>query len=94
MRHGTSDPEPLQNSISGGVPPGNPQPGTPGGGAKPVGTSIQAQQALALAPPGTIPVSIFPPYASPRTVPAISVIFLQTPTPSLVKRQGSIWYYS
>ena len=73
------------------VPPGNPQPGNPGGGAKPVGTTPDAQEALALIPRGTVPVSIFPPYDTPRTVPAVSVIFLETATPRLVKRQGNIW---
>ena len=72
------------------VPPGNPLPGTLGGGARPIGVTPEAQEALALVPRGTIPVATFPPYTSLRTVPSVSVIFLETATPGLVKRQG-IW---
>lgn len=79
------------NVPEGYVPPGNPLPGTPGGGAKPLGLTPEASEALALIPQGSIPVAVFPGYVSPRTVPAVSVIFLETPTPSLVKRQGSVW---
>lgn len=78
------------NLPEGLVPPGNPLPGQLGGGARPIGLSPEAQEALALVPRGTIPVSTFPPYTSLRTVPAVSVIFLETATPGLVKRQG-IW---
>ena len=38
--------------------------------------------ALALTPAGTIPVAVFPPYAIPRTVPAVTVIFKETQTGS------------
>jgi len=78
------------NLPEGLVPSGNPLPGTVGGGAKPVGNTPDAQEAIALVPRGTIPVSVFPPYTTTRTVPAVSVIFLETATPGLVKRQG-IW---
>ena len=81
----------MSYHFSGLVPPGNPLPGTPGGGGRPVGNTPDAREALALVPPGAIPVSIFPPYIRARTVPAVSVIFLETATPGLVKRQGSIW---
>ena len=81
----------MTNCFAGLVPPGNPQPGTPRGGAKPVGNTRDAQEALALIPRGTVPVAVFPPFATPRTVPAVSVIFLETATPRLVRRQGSIW---
>ena len=53
--------------------------GSQGGGAPPVASSAQAAAALGLAPLGTIPVAIFPPYATPRTLPAISVIFAENP---------------
>jgi hypothetical protein len=62
-----------------GIPPGNPLPGTPGGGAPPVATTPEAATALGLAPPGTVPVALFPPYATPRTLPAITVIFAENP---------------
>jgi len=53
------------------APPDVPQPGQPGGGDPPSANP----QAAALAPPGTVPVAVFPPYISPRTYPAICVIF-------------------
>ena len=53
--------------------------GSQGGGAPPVASSAQAAAALGLAPLGTVPVAIFPPYATPRTLPAISVIFAENP---------------
>ena len=57
---------------------GSPCPGLPGGGAPPnnVGTGAVA---LSLVPPGLFAIAIFPPYATPRTVPAISVIFAENP---------------
>ena len=80
----------MPHAISGLVPPGNHLPGTPGGGAQPIGNTPDAREAIALIPRGTLPVAIFPPFATARTVPAVSVIFLETATPGLVKRQG-IW---
>jgi hypothetical protein len=62
-------PLPLVNEN--GIPPGNPRPGTPGGGSFPTTNFDIGQQALALVPAGTIPVAIFPPYARPRTRPAV-----------------------
>ena len=35
--------------------------------------------ALALVPTGLAAVAVFPPYATPRTVPAVSVIFAENP---------------
>jgi hypothetical protein len=70
-------PLPLVNEN--GIPPGNPRPGTPGGGSFPTTNSDTSQQALALVPAGTIPVAIFPPDARPRTRPAVSVIFAENP---------------
>ena len=58
-----------------GVPPGNPQPGTPGGG----GTPNTLPQAVALVPLGLNAIAVFPPYNTPRLVPAISVIFAENP---------------
>jgi hypothetical protein len=68
---------PIVNSQ--GVPPGNPSPGTPGGGAPPNVNTPNGIAALALVPLGTLPVAIFPPYATPRTRPAVSVIFAESP---------------
>ena len=62
---------------AGTIPPGNPLPGTAGGGAPPVATTPEAAAALALVPPGLTPVAVFPPFASPRTFPTVSVIFAE-----------------
>ena len=62
-----------------GVPPGNVSPGTPGGGAPPSVNTPNGIAALALVPLGTLPVAIFPPYATPRTKDAVSVIFAENP---------------
>ena len=53
------------------APPGVPQPGEFGGGDPPANNP----DAAALAPPGTVPVAVFPPYIRPRTFPAVCVIF-------------------
>ena len=37
-------------------------------------------ESLALVPSGLTPVAIFPPFAQQRTVPAVAVIFSETPT--------------
>jgi len=57
-----------------------------GGGAPPVPTTPQATTAISLAPVGTTPVAIFPPYATPRTVPSISVIYAENPSLLISKR--------
>lgn len=83
-------PPPLPALTSQGVPPGgNPLPGTAGGGSPPIATSPQAAIAIGLAPLGTIAIAIFPPYATPRTLPAVSVIFAESPT-AVVKTQRRI----
>ena len=64
---------------------GNPVPGAPGGGALPsvVGAGAATPQTLAIAqtlvPPGLTPIAVFPPYNTPRTIPAVSVIFSEDP---------------
>jgi hypothetical protein len=45
----------------------------------PVATTPEAAIAIGLAPVGTVPVAIFPPYVTPRTLPAIIVIFAENP---------------
>jgi len=79
------------NLPEGLIPAGNPLPGEPGGGARPVGNTPDAQEAIALVPRGTIPVAVFPPYITTRTVSSVSVIFLETATPTLVNRRQGIW---
>lgn len=49
------------------------QPGEPGGG----GTPERNPEATNLVPDGFKPVTVFPPYLFPRTVPALCVIFLE-----------------
>ncbi len=64
----------------GDAPPGNPQPGEPGGGGSPGDfTNPSAAEAIALVPAGLTPVAVFPPFATPRTVPAVAVIFSEDP---------------
>ena len=58
-----------------------------GGGAPPVPTSPQATAAIGLAPPGTVPVAVFPPYEIPRTLSAISVIFAENPASVPITRR-------
>ena len=79
----------LPMTLPSGVPPGSPQPGTPGGGASPTAvagagaTQVASAQtlttALALVPAGLAAVAVFPPYLTPRTIPAVSVIFAEDP---------------
>ena len=57
--------------LPGIAPPNVPQPSQPGGGDPPSANP----EAAALAPPGTVPVAVFPPFIRPRTYPAICVIF-------------------
>ncbi len=65
----------------GEAPPGNPQPGQPGGGGSPFNFGNPATAAaLALVPAGLTPVAVFPPWARPRTVPAVAVIFSEDQT--------------
>ena len=69
-------PVPVTSAVVVDPPPGIapldvPQPGQPGGGDPPSANP----QAAALAPPGTVPVAVFPPFIRPRTFPAMCVIF-------------------
>ena len=66
---------------------GNTTPGSLGGGAPPTAIlgsgAIASPQtlisALALVPVGLTAIAVFPPYSTPRTVPAVSVIFAENP---------------
>ena len=55
-----------------------PQPGEPGGGAPP---SAGDEEVLGLVPRGLRPVSVFPPYLFPRTVPAKCIIWAEPDPP-------------
>ena len=87
---GLIQPPPSALVTPQGIPSGNPLPGTPGGGAPPVPSTPQATTAIGLAPPGTVPVAIFPPYDTPRTVSAISVIFAENPSIVVQTRRNSL----
>ena len=91
----------LTMTLPSGVPAGNPQPGTPGGGAPPttvasagvVPASAQTlSTALALVPLGLTAVAVFPPYNTPRTIPAVSVIFAEDPAmvPGMRRKKRSL----
>ena len=71
----------LPSIGAGSAPPGSPAPGTPGGGGVPnIQANPSASQAVSLVPFGLTPVAVFPPFDTPRTLPAIAVIFSETPT--------------
>ena len=64
---------------------GNASPGSGGGGATPSAVGAGAANpsilatALTLVPLGLTPIAVFPPYNTPRQIPAISVIFSEDP---------------
>ena len=64
---------------------GNSSPGSGGGGATPSAVGAGAANpsilatALTLVPLGLTPIAVFPPYNTPRQIPAISVIFSEDP---------------
>ena len=65
----------------GNTPPGSPTPDSPGGGGNPnIATNPAAAAAVALVPAGLTAVAVFPPFVTPRTLPAIAVIFSEEPT--------------
>ena len=70
------------------VPAGNPAPGQAGGGASPQNAP---QETLALVPAGLTPVATFPPYDTPRTLPAKSVIFLENLNPVQNRKKRGIF---
>ena len=71
----------LPRIEPGNTPPGSPLPDTPGGGGSPnFATNPAAAAAVALVPAGLTAVAVFPPFETPRTLPAIAVIFSEEPT--------------
>ena len=75
-------------STPGSIPSGAPAVGTPGGGGSPTAPSPTLAASLALLPAGLTPVSVFPPFLNPRTVPAVGVIFREPPV-LVRKKRGS-----
>ena len=65
----------LEAVPQGQAPLNQPQPGTLGGGGQPIGSNPISLEALSLTPLGLVPVAIFPPWLTPRTFPAVAVIF-------------------
>ena len=83
----TFDPTPVQDDPvtvfvvtppPGQVPDSEPQPGTPGGGSLPIPNTPEAQEAISLAPPGTIPVAVFPVFVAARRREAVCVTFSES----------------
>ena len=70
------------------TPPGNPNPGSLFGGEFPLEPSAST---LDLMPHRVIPVTVFPPYATPRTFEAESIIFLEDPELLQFRVRRSIW---
>ena len=60
------------NPSPGEFPSGSPVPGSPFGGGLP---NTNPGNILANVPAGLTPVAVFPPFATPRTVPAVAVIW-------------------
>ena len=71
-------PTPTQAAL-GSAPVNAPHPGNLGGGSPPVPNNPTSIQALSLIPPGLVPVAIFPVWLTPRTFPAVAVIFSENP---------------
>lgn len=69
------------NNILGSATPGSGGGGGGGGGGgfSPAAASGASVAALALVPAGLVAIAVFPPYESPRTKPAVSVIFAEDP---------------
>ena len=65
----------IFNPAPGNVPSNLPQPNSPGGGGSPTTSSPTLEESLSLVPSGLVAVSVFPPFETHRTVPAIGVIF-------------------
>ena len=65
----------IFNPAPGNVPSNLPQPNSPGGGGSPTTSSPTLEESLSLVPSGLVAVSVFPPFETPRTVPAVGVIF-------------------
>ncbi len=59
-------PPPAAPAAIGAAPVAAALPGALGGGILAIGTSLVVLEAVSLAPPGTTPVSAFPPYITPR----------------------------
>ena len=70
------------------IPPGSPAPGSRSGGALPFGTTSSV---IALVPPSLIPISAFPPFVTPRTFGAESIIFAEDPSILSLTVKRSIW---
>ena len=65
----------MQAMQPGNAPSSAIQPGVIGGGALPSVASPTLAASLALLPLGLAAVAVFPPFATPRTFPAVAVIF-------------------
>ena len=71
------------------ISPDSPFGGASPGNADPNDLSV----ALSLLPPGTTAVAVFPPYATPRTLPAICVIYSEDDATSLNAANQDAYYY-
>ena len=82
---------PAPSAIApGSAPPGVAQPGSDGGGGSPTNlANPSAASAVALVPAGLTAVAVFPPFATPRTLPAIAVIFSEASS----RRKRDIYSY-
>lgn len=83
---------PLPEIRAGQAPPSLPQPGQLYGGDRIDNLENQhLGEALSLIPDGLAPVSVFPPFPYERSVPAVAVIFSETPVANRRRGKRSIW---
>ncbi len=78
--------QPAQTPVNNAALPGQAL-----GGALPIATTALAVEALSLAPSGLQAISVFPPFATPRTVNAVSVIFRENSAVSRRVKRGLKW---
>ena len=84
--------KPLPEIQPGEAPPSSPQPGSDiGGGRMDDIENFYLGDALALVPEGLKAVSVFPPFSEPRSVPAVGVIYSESPVANRRRGKRSIW---
>ena len=85
----------MASNAGGSAPSGVAQPGSSNGGGLPNDFTIPTLgQSLALVPLGLTPIAVFPPFAIPRTLPAIGVIFSEKRQVSMKRRYWKKSRYS
>ena len=85
----------MASNTVGNAPSGVAQPGSSNGGGLPNDfTNPTLGQSLALVPFGLTPIAVFPPFAIPRSLPAIGVIFSEKRQVPMKRRHRKKFRYS